>query len=308
LQINYFCRVLTISAQVYKVKRLLTIGFVLLQSFTAFAQGADAPVLAFNGGQGETEESQLQTDTMTMVLEGTYQGTNLYINNPANVYDSEYAIIQASLNGKVLTDINKSNFMVDFSGMRIGKYVRIELIYRTKGYPSPQILNPTAIRASSSYQLIGKVQVNEEFISWNTKYENSEEPFIIERDLGTGLWSDWILVGTVIGKGSRDYNEYRFIADHLSGDNKYRIKQRDGMYQYKYMPPVSYTSSKAPVTLAENAVSSKLKLSSKVAYEIYDGYGRLIAKGNGKVIDISAIQTGTYFIRIENKTQSFVKR
>ena len=91
-------------------------------------------------------------------------------------------------------------------------------------------------------------------------------------------------------------------------ENKYRIKQRDGMYQYKYIPPINFTSTRPPVTLAESAVTSKLKLSSKVQYEIYDGFGHLVTKGNGKVIDISDIKTGTYFIRIENKNQSFVKK
>ncbi len=294
-----------------KVKKLLTIAIVLLTSMSAFAQGEATPVLAFNSEQGAgatVAEPVLRPDTMTMVLEGTYQGKNLYINNPSNAYDSEYSIIKATLNGRPLANIKSSNFMVNFRGMYLGKYIKIELTYRTKGFPAPQILNPTSIRSSSSFQLIGNVEIDEDQMTWKTKYENSEEPYIIERDLGTGLWSDWVLVGTVVGKGSRDYNEYRFALDHLSGANKYRIKQRDGMYQYSYIPPVNFTSTKAPITLAESSVTSKLKLSSKVAYEIYDGFGRLITKGHGKVIDISAIRTGTYFIRIENKTQSFVKK
>jgi len=288
------------------VKKLLTIAIVFLTSISAFTQD---PVLAFNSGQGAgAAEPVLQPDTLTMVLEGTYQGKNLYINNPSNAYDSEYSIIKATLNGRPVNNIKSSNFMVNFRGMHLGKYIKIELTYRSKGFPAPQILNPTSIRSASSFKLIGNVEVDEDELTWKTQYENSEEPYIIERDLGTGLWSDWVLVGTVVGKGSRDYNEYRFALDHISGDNKYRIKQRDGMYQYSYLPPISYTSTKAPITLAENLVSSKLKLSSKVEYEIYDGYGRLISKGHGKVIDISAIKTGTYFIRIANQSQRFVKK
>jgi hypothetical protein len=271
------------------------------------------PLLAFNTVEGESDanaanaSASAEKDTGLIKLEGTYQGKSIYISNPSNAYGNEFAVISVKINGKSLLGLDKTNVMVNLLGYGFGQYVSIEILYKTQGFPPPQVLNPAAIRSKSTFALLAS-DVTDEYLSWKTRNENSEEPFIIERDIGTGMWSDWVLVGTVKGKGSKVYNEYKFPIDHYPGVNKYRIKQRDGQYQYAYLPPIEYNSKTEPVTLAEKKVTAKLKLSTKTNFEIYDQYGRLILKGSGKTIDVTGIASGTYFIKIENKTDTFVVR
>ncbi len=303
------------------IKKVLLFSFIISQMSWAMAQppevitidptGTESVLALANADKNDDNDpsivgAPLESDTGLLVLEGTYQGKNIYVNNPSNAYENDFAVFRVMVNGRKVHNIASSNFVINLSNYEVGKFVKIEIAYKAKGYPPPQVLNAGVIRSRSTYELI-EVSVNESSITWSTKNETSQESYIIERDIGSGLWSDWVLVGTVVGNGSRIYNEYTFAVEHFSGENKYRIKQRDGIYQYSYLPPIKHFSSKPRITLAEKNVKAKLKLSVKTEYEIYDAFGRLITKGKGKVIDVSGIRSGTYFIKIENKTDTFVK-
>ncbi|MCH8330843.1 MAG: T9SS type A sorting domain-containing protein [Bacteroidetes bacterium] len=246
-------------------------------------------------------------DTGMLILQGTYQGENIYVNNPFNAFRSQYSVIGATLNGKDIEGFSSSTFEVDLSEIKLKAYVNIELTYRKRGFRLPEVLNPGAIRSKSTFELVGQVEVDKEMIEWDTRGESSQEPYVIERDIGTSM-PKWVLVGSLIGKGTPNLNEYAFKIDHYPGRNKYRIKQRDGVYRNKYTNIFYYTSDKQPVMVTDNRVSNELELSKQADYIIYDSKGNIVQEGNGQKVDVSSMVNGTYYIKIQNTTQSFVKK
>jgi len=277
-----------------KIKALLSISLILVFQSVKAQSGLDFKGIA-------------KSDTGIIIIEGTYRGQNVYINNPYNAFRNSYAVISATLNGSFIPNFNSSTFEVDLATFRRGEYVNIEIQYKRSGYNPPLVLNPKAVRSRSTYEMVGLISVTDDLIEWHTRDETCQEPYVIERNVGIAT-DNWILVGSVIGLGSKISNNYSFLVNHYPDKNYYRIKQRDGTYRFRYSPIFTFVSTKPPIHLTKTNVTNKLRLSEESYYEIYDASGALISKGNAQEIDIEKIEPGTYFIQIQNTTKSFVKR
>ena len=60
-----------------------------------------------------------------LIIDGTYQGENIYIQNPFSNKENGFCIKEVYVNDKPFTEINSSAFEIILEGQEIGKYVKI---------------------------------------------------------------------------------------------------------------------------------------------------------------------------------------
>lgn len=249
-----------------------------------------------------------------MVLEGTYQGRNLYVQNPFASSGVGFCVIDVKVNGQTSIDeINSSAFEIDFSSYQIQKGQPLEIKISYKSDCSPRVLNPEVLRPTASF-VVTKMNVGSNgLIKFTTTGETGSLPFIIEQF----RWNKWVKVGEVKGKGTAGSNAYSFKAKPHSGKNKFRIKQVDFSRKPRYSREFRLTKSATKEVVISNSnkqeVSAALLFSSidgsetETMYEIFNMYGNLVKKGYGKKVDLTSLEKGDYFVNYDNKTEMIKK-
>lgn len=241
-----------------------------------------------------------------IILEGNYQGKNIYVQNPFAGSGVGFCVQKVEVNGQVTTDeINSSAFEIDFNNyqFKIGDKISVKITH--KDDCKPKVLNPEVLKPKSTYEVISMKLDADGTLKWNTKNETGKLPFVIEQY----RWNKWVKVGEIEGKGIGDNNEYIFKITTLhSGENQIRVKQVDYTSQPRYSKPVKFVATIPEVTFAPQRVTKDITFSSETLYEIYDQYGNIVKKGFGKAVDCSNLAKGVYYLNYDNKTQEFIKK
>ena len=241
-----------------------------------------------------------------IVLDGNYQGKNLYIQNPFAGSGVGFCVYEVTVNDQVTTDeINSSAFEIDFKNFNFKMGDKIEVKIKHKDDCKPKVLNPEVLKPKSTFEIISIKIEKDEVLKWSTKNETGKLPFIIEQY----RWNKWVKVGEVEGNGTPSNNDYSFKVAPHSGKNQFRVKQIDYSNQPRFSPkPAEFMSLKSEITFAPQKVSGKLDFSDETMYEIYDQYGNVVKKGFGKSIDCSNLTRGVYYINFDAKTADFIKK
>jgi hypothetical protein len=132
-------------------------------------------------------------------------------------------------------------------------------------------------------------------------------PFVIEQF----KWKKWITVAQVQGKGTSGTNIYNVKVPLHSGINKVRIKQVDCTKKPRYSNEITFNNLAPEVTFKpgnNGQTTGQITFSRATEYEIYDFYGKRLAKGNAVSVNVSSYPKGTYFINYDCKSESFEKR
>jgi hypothetical protein len=241
-----------------------------------------------------------------IILEGNYQGKNLYVQNPFAGSGVGFCVQKVEVNGQVTTDeINSSAFEIDFNNyqFKIGDKISVKITH--KDDCKPKVLNPEVLKPKSTFEVITMKLDGDGTLKWNTKNETGKLPFVIEQY----RWNKWVKVGEIDGKGIGDNNEYSFKITTLhSGENQVRVKQVDYTSQPRYSRPTKYTTTIPEVTFAPQKVSKEITFSAETLYEIYDQYGNVVKKGFGKSVDCANLAKGVYYLNYDNKTAEFIKK
>ena len=86
-----------------------------------------------------------------MVLEGTYQGENLYVQNPFASSGVGFCVTNVLINGQQSIDeINSSAFEIDFSSYQLSKGASVKVKIEYKDDCTPRVLNPEVLKPSST--------------------------------------------------------------------------------------------------------------------------------------------------------------
>lgn len=250
--------------------------------------------------------SALASSAGNIILEGNFQGKNLYVQNPFAGSGVGFCVVKVEVNGQVTTDeVNSSAFEIDFNNyqFKIGDKISVKITH--KDDCKPKVLNPEVLKPKSTYEIISMKLESDGTLKWNTKNETGKLPFVIEQY----RWNKWVKVGEVEGKGIGNNNDYIFKVTTLhSGENQIRIKQVDYTSQPRYSKPVKFASQIPDVTYAPVKVSKDITFSDETLYEIYDQYGNVVKKGFGKVVDCGNMPKGVYYLNYDNKTAEFLKK
>jgi hypothetical protein len=264
-------------------------GLILLTSFGALAQNE-------------------------MVVEGTYQGENLYIQNPFSASGVGFCVIEVTINDELSIDeINSSAFEIDFTSYQLfrGQAVTVKVIYKDEC--APRVLNPEVLKASSTFQIASIAVSKEGVLKWSTIGESGSLPYAIEQY----RWNKWVKVGMVKGKGSQGTNNYTFVTKPHSGANKFRLKQIDHTRKPHYSKPVKLIRSKTPevfITSNSEKVKDTLTFGSptgtplETMYELVNRFGVLVKRGVGVKIDCVGLEKGEYWINYDNKVEKIQKK
>lgn len=236
-----------------------------------------------------------------ILISGTYQGKNLYVENSFSSSLMEFCTLEVYVNNvKSNINLNASAYEVDLSFLQLNDEVSIRIIH--KDGCKPKVLNANVIKSSTNFHF-ESFDIDEKLLRWTTKGEKFQGKFFVEQ-----LWhNSWVIVDAVDSKGGLGTNSYQAKENHHSKTNKYRIrfKERDG--QFIYSQTEEYTSSKLPVTFTPKKTSNTIILSHNTHYEILDKEGNSLLKGSGMYISVASLKPGDYFLNVDNRSEKFTK-
>lgn len=247
----------------------------------------------------------------SLSIEGSYQGKNLYVQNPEDGDGFGFCATKVTVNGDVMPGgTGSSAFEIDFSlfNIEIGEPVFI-VIEHNDGC-KPKILNPEVLLPRSTFKVTEMTVNAAGKLVWKTTNEQGKLPFIIEQY----RWNKWVEIGEVQGKGKGGTNEnsYEFQVIPHSGENTVRVAQVDHSGTKKTSKEVKFNSTTSVVE--KNPVKVKTVINFTAAgkavetkYEIFDAYGNIVKKGFGSSVNCENLIKGAYYINFDNKTEKFFK-
>jgi len=245
-----------------------------------------------------------------LILEGNYQGKNLYVQNPFGSGGVGFCVSEVLVNGNITTDeTNSSAFEIDFKAHNLVIGEKIEVKIKHKEDCKPKVLNPEVLKPKSTFEIVSMTVDKDGGVKWSTKSETGKLSFAIEQF----RWQKWVKVGEVEGVGTTAINNYSFKVSKHSGKNQIRVRQTDYTGQPRLSKPVDFTSDVPDIIFAPSKVAKEITFYAgqtpyETMYEIYDQFGNIVKRGFGSVVDVSGLTKGAYFINFDNKMQEFVKK
>ena len=239
-------------------------------------------------------------------IKGIYQGENLYVMNPFSSTGVGFCIYEVTVNGQVTPDeVNSSAFEVDLTLYSLKKGDPVTVVIKHKDGCTPKLLNAEVLKPKSTF-VVSSISLDRKTnkLTWTTVGENGKIPFIVEQY----RWKKWTKVTTIEGKGTNKANTYTVTVKPHSGQNRFRVKQIDYTKKPRYSKEVNLRTLLKPVSFSPKKVKNEIKFSESTDYEIYNYYGTLVMKGSGKVVNVSKLSKGDYFINFDAKTDTFEKK
>jgi hypothetical protein len=248
--------------------------------------------------------------TGVIVLEGNYQGKNLYVQNPFAGSGVGFCVQEVRVNGSVTTDeIASSAFEIDFRNLQLKLGDKVEVKITHKDDCKPKVLNPEVLKPKSTFEVISMSVDKDMTFKWATKGETGKLPYTIEQF----RWNKWVKVGEVEGNGTPNDNSYSFKVAPHSGKNQYRVKQVDYTGQPKLSKTVDYMSTSPEISFSPAKVSKEITFTAgntptETMFEIYDQFGNIVKRGFASVVDASNLPKGAYYLNYDNKMGEFIKK
>lgn len=247
----------------------------------------------------------LQVNAGVIVLEGHFQGKNLYVQNPFAGSGVGFCTFEVTINGEVTTDeVNSSAFEIDFSNfqLKVGDPVVVKI--KHKDDCKPKVLNPEVLKPKSTFDIVDMKVEQDGTFKWTTKNETGKLTFVVEQF----RWNKWVKVGEAEGVGTAQENSYEFKITAHSGENQFRVKQVDYSGKPRYSKSARYISTVQEVTFSPIKAKDVVNFSSETLFEVYDSYGNIAKKGFGDKIEVTNLKKGIYYLNYDNKTETFVKK
>lgn len=242
-------------------------------------------------------------------IEGSYQGKNLYVQNPMDDDGFGYCATKVTVNGDIMPGgTNMGAFEIDFSMFNIAIGDPVFIVIEHNDGCKPKILNPEVLLPRSTFKVTSIEISNSGMLIWKTVDEHGKLPYFIEQY----RWNKWVTVGEVGGKGNVGANTYEFQVAPHSGENKIRVVQVDHSGAKRTSNEVKFTSNVAPVTKNPTKVKDVINFTSngkpvETRYEIFDAYGSIVKKGVGSTVNCENLIKGIYYINYDNVNEKFIK-
>ena len=236
-----------------------------------------------------------------LVLEGTYFGKNVYVQNPGDE-NGGFCTKKVIVNGKEVPFNNTGAFEIDLKGMdfKLGDSLKIVLVHSDNCKPKVIFDNS---KPKSTFEIVNMEVSTSGLLKWTTKGEISKFPFVVEQF----RWNKWIKVGEVFGKGGGVVNSYEFQVPPHSGENKVRVKQVDFTVKANISKPVMFSSTVEGVVMLDGGKGAKkILFSGETMYELWDGKANLVRRGSGSFMDVAELKQGIYYLNYDNKSVEIV--
>jgi len=245
-----------------------------------------------------------------IVLEGNYQGKNIYVQNPFSASGVGFCVQEVKVNGKVTTDeIGSSAFEIDLKALHLNIGDKVEVKITHKDGCKPKVLNPEVLKPKSTFE-IQTIGVDKDLIlKWSTKNESGKLTYIVEQF----RWNKLVKVGEVDGKGTAEPNSYSFKIVPHSGKNTFRVKQIDYSGQPRISKSCDYSASLPEITFSPAKPTKDITFlagstPTETMFEVYDQYGNIVKRGFASSVDVSNLPKGSYYLLYDNKMGDFSKK
>lgn len=245
----------------------------------------------------------------SLSIEGTYQGKNLYVQNPMDDDGFGYCATKVTVNGDVMPGgTNMGAFEIDFANFNIAIGEPVFIVIDHNDGCKPKILNPEVLLPRSTFVVTNIAVTTGGKLTWTTTGEQGKIPYVVEQY----RWNKWVTVGEVQGKGTQGSNSYEFQITPHSGENTIRVVQVDHSGAKRTSKEVKFTSTVAVVTKSPVKVKDVINFTAngqpvETRYEIYDAYGNIVKKGVGSSVNCSNLLSGAYYINFDNVNEKFIK-
>lgn len=249
----------------------------------------------------------LTSSAGVIVLEGNFQGKNLFIQNPFSEAGVGFCVFEVTVNDQIATDeINSSAFELDMNnfGLKLGDRVVVKV--KHKDGCTPVVLNPEVLKPKSTFDIVKQSISSDGTYTWTSSNETGELPYIVEQK----RWNKWVKVGEVMGIGRPGEHTYSFKVTPHSGENTFRVKQVDLTKRSRFSDVLRYTdSSVAAVTWGPVKPKDVITFSGNTLYEIYDQYGNIVKRGYASSVDVTTLKKDLYYLNYDSKMgETFIKR
>lgn len=169
-------------------------------------------------------QSTISAQRSVIILEGTYQGKVLYVQNPFGPGGVGFCVTEVKVNGNITTDeTNSSAFEIDLKPHKLNLGDKVEIKIFHKDGCRPKVLNPEVLKPKSTFEVISINLDKSGMLKWSTRAETGKLTFYVEQL----RWNKWVKVGEVEGVGTPAINNYSFKVLFHSGKNQYRVRQTD---------------------------------------------------------------------------------
>jgi hypothetical protein len=242
-------------------------------------------------------------------IEGTYQGKNLYVQNPMDDEGFGYCATKVTVNGDIMPGgTNMGAFEIDFSNFNIAIGEPVFIVIEHHDGCKPKILNPEVLLPRSTFKIADINVTPGGKLTWQTTEEQGKLPYIVEQY----RWNKWVTVGEVQGKGTQGTNSYEFQVTPHSGENTVRVVQVDHSGTKRTSKEVKFTSTvpaivKSPAKVKDIIYFTANGQPAETRYEIYDAYGNIVKKGVGSSVNCENLLRGVYYINFDNLNEKFIK-
>lgn len=238
------------------------------------------------------------------VYTGVYQGKDLYVTNPFSSDGVGFCVFEVRVNGEITTDEwNSSAFAVDLSMYGFKEGTPIEVVIRTKDACAPRVLNPEAIAPRSTFEVTAMESLGS-VLSFTITGEEAAIPFVVEQY----KWNKWVAVATVDGRGKAPSpQQYAIGVPFHSGTNTFRIVQADARSMRrsaKFEVPTTVNN----LVLESDKITDAIRFSAETDYEVFDAFGRLVAKGFDRVVNTSDWKSGMYYVNFDRSFGQTVRK
>jgi hypothetical protein len=240
-----------------------------------------------------------------LVVEGSYQGKNIFVKNPYRNEKVGFCVSKVTVNGNVTTDeINSASFEIDLSLYQflLGEKVEVKIFHDQAC--TPKVINPQVLEPKSTFAVQDINVSDDKTLSWTSTQESGKLTYIVEQF----KWNGWVKVGEVEGNGNPTVQNYKFKVETHSGENKFRIYQTDYTKKKRVSKEVVYNSNSPKITFYPKKVRKDIVFSGKTTFEIYDTYGNIVKKGAGETLDCSTLKKGFYYLKFDNEVGTFNKK
>lgn len=245
----------------------------------------------------------------SLSIEGTYQGKNLYVQNPMDDEGFGYCATKVTVNGDIMPGgTNTGAFEIDFSIFNIAIGEPVFIVIEHNDGCKPKILNPEVLLPRSTFNVVNIDVTPAGKLTWSTTDEQGKLPYVIEQY----RWNKWVTVGEVQGKGTPGKNSYEFQITPHSGENTVRVVQVDHSGTKRTSKEVKFTSTLPAVVKSPAKVKDIINFTAdgkavETRYEIYDAYGNIVKKGVGSSVNCENLLRGVYYINFDNVNEKFIK-
>jgi hypothetical protein len=235
----------------------------------------------------------------TIVLEGHYQGKNLFVQNPFAEAGVGFCVYEVTVNEMIATDeINSSAFEIDLGNYDLKQGDALLVKLKHKDGCSPTVLNPEVLKPKSTFEVESITLGGDGNLKWTTNNETGELPYVVEQK----RWNKWVRCGEVMGLGTPGVHAYEFKVTPHSGENTFRVKQVDLTKRPRYSEPVKFSDPTVKsVAFTPDKPTKEIVFTGATLYEVYDQYGNIVKRGYADKFDVTSLKKGTYYLNYDNR-------